>query len=200
MIPLAEELDTPHGMSKFPPITSWEARDNLPRVLGDSAIRRPQLQKRLRLYQRMRRRQTRDIFPERPLCFPEITNNPPVAKLATPPAFKAWAGQTINATFDASGSSDPDPGDTALLTYSWDFNNDGVFGNPKDGGTDIIPLKSTHQHLYRQSGFGESNRSKRRIEHRHRIGEHDMVHCPERQGHRRHRPERSTARPLYRSH
>jgi len=30
-------------------------------------------------------------------------------------------------TFDAGGSSDPDPGD--VLTYSWDLNGDGVYGD-----------------------------------------------------------------------
>ena len=49
------------------------------------------------------------------------TNNPPIASFTYTPE-KPSAGEDI--TFNASGSSDPDNG--TVLTYSWDFNNDGV--------------------------------------------------------------------------
>jgi len=41
--------------------------------------------------------------------------------------------------FDASGSYDPDPGD--VITFSWDFDDDGVFGDEYDEGTDDNPIK-----------------------------------------------------------
>jgi len=42
--------------------------------------------------------------------------------------------------FDASDSSDPDSGDTCY--FSWDFNCDGIFGDPFDSGTDASPVKN----------------------------------------------------------
>ena len=51
-------------------------------------------------------------------------NNPPVASLEAS-AINGKAPMTV--TFDAGGSSDPDPGD--VLTYSWDLNGDGVYGD-----------------------------------------------------------------------
>ena len=51
-------------------------------------------------------------------------NQPPVANAtATPTSGDA----PLTVSFDASGSSDPDPGDT--LTYSWDLDGNGVFGD-----------------------------------------------------------------------
>ncbi|HTO68372.1 MAG TPA: DUF2341 domain-containing protein [Myxococcota bacterium] len=52
------------------------------------------------------------------------TNHPPVANLVATPSAGA-APLTVN--FDASGSTDADPGDT--LTYSWDLDGDGVYGD-----------------------------------------------------------------------
>lgn len=69
------------------------------------------------------------------------SNSPPIAALAPVSPKYAWQGQTITVQFDASGSTDPDPQDIPFLTYTWDFNNDGTFGDPKDGGTDIQPIK-----------------------------------------------------------
>jgi hypothetical protein len=40
--------------------------------------------------------------------------------------------------FDASGSYDPQGG---TLAFEWDFDNDGVFGDPYDSGTDEQPIK-----------------------------------------------------------
>jgi glucose/arabinose dehydrogenase len=52
------------------------------------------------------------------------TNHPPVAAIATD---KTTGAAPLAVAFDGSGSSDPDPGDT--LTYSWDLNGDGTFGD-----------------------------------------------------------------------
>ena len=53
-----------------------------------------------------------------------VANNPPIAAIAaTPPS----GATPLAVDFDGSGSSDADPGDT--LTYSWDLDGDGVFGD-----------------------------------------------------------------------
>ncbi len=52
------------------------------------------------------------------------TNRPPVAVIAANPLS---GSSPLTVAFDGSGSSDPDPGDT--LTYSWDLNGDGTFGD-----------------------------------------------------------------------
>src|SRR4029453_10446628 len=52
------------------------------------------------------------------------TNNPPTP-LATGSPTSGTAPLTVN--FDGSGSSDPDAGDT--ISYSWDLNGDGTFGD-----------------------------------------------------------------------
>jgi PKD repeat protein len=51
-------------------------------------------------------------------------NRPPVASATASPT-EGEAPLTVN--FDGSGSSDPDPPDT--ITYSWDLNGDGTFGD-----------------------------------------------------------------------
>src|SRR4029453_3066171 len=51
-------------------------------------------------------------------------NNPPTA-VATASPTNGAAPLTVN--FDGSGSSDPDAGDT--ISYSWDLNGDGTFGD-----------------------------------------------------------------------
>jgi hypothetical protein len=70
----------------------------------------------------------------------ESYNMPPVADLETPGPGYGWTGGSIAVEFDASGSYDPDPGD--ILTFTWDFNNDGTFGDTYDKGTDDKPIKN----------------------------------------------------------
>jgi glucose/arabinose dehydrogenase/PKD repeat protein len=66
-------------------------------------------------------------------------NQPPTAVMqATPTSGNA----PLTVTFDGRGSSDPDPGDK--LTYSWDLDGDGIFG---DATTACCPT-----HTYVQPG------------------------------------------------
>src|SRR5262249_6338965 len=51
-------------------------------------------------------------------------NQPPLAVASADPTGGA---APLTVQFDGSGSSDPDPGDT--LTYSWDLDGDGTFGD-----------------------------------------------------------------------
>jgi PKD repeat protein/glucose/arabinose dehydrogenase len=52
------------------------------------------------------------------------TNQPPIASATGSPTS---GNAPLTVQFDGSGSSDPDPGDT--ITYSWDLNGDGVYGD-----------------------------------------------------------------------
>jgi glucose/arabinose dehydrogenase len=67
------------------------------------------------------------------------SNEPPTAVLLANPTSGA---APLTVTFDGRGSSDPDPGDH--LTFSWDLNGDGQFG---DATTDCCPT-----HTYTQAG------------------------------------------------
>jgi PKD repeat protein len=78
------------------------------------------------------------------------TNNPPTAVASASPT-SGTAPLTVN--FDGSGSSDPDAGDT--ISYSWDLNGDGTFGDATaakpsytygSGGTYTVKLKVTDNH------------------------------------------------------
>src|SRR6185503_6529249 len=51
-------------------------------------------------------------------------NQPPIVAAT---ASKTFGELPLSVQFDASASHDPDPGDT--LSYSWDLNGDGTFGD-----------------------------------------------------------------------
>jgi hypothetical protein len=71
-----------------------------------------------------------------------IANTPPVCSVsASPTTYIGPAPGVI--TFNASQSYDPDQGDT--ISFSWDFNNDGTFGDSYDSGTDSQPVKNFTQ-------------------------------------------------------
>jgi len=53
-----------------------------------------------------------------------VGNHPPVADADGP--YSGVVGQPV--TLDGTGSYDPDPGDS-IVSYSWDLNNDGEFGD-----------------------------------------------------------------------
>jgi len=69
---------------------------------------------------------------------PPNANNPPICSI-TANLVTYTGSQPVSIEFSASGSYDPDQGD--VLTYSWDFNGDFIFGDPFDSGTDIQPVK-----------------------------------------------------------
>jgi glucose/arabinose dehydrogenase len=78
------------------------------------------------------------------------SNTPPIAKIT---ADKTNGSTPLTVNFDGTGSSDPDTGDT--LSYSWDLNGDGTFGDsaaPKPsftyttGGTYTVKLRVTDSH------------------------------------------------------
>ncbi len=59
-----------------------------------------------------------------------------VAEIVTPPPH--CPGDVIE--FDGSGSYDPAGG--TIVKYEWDFDGDGVYGDPYDSGTDVNPSKA----------------------------------------------------------
>jgi PKD repeat protein len=86
----------------------------------------------------------------REIKYAGANNNPPVA-VATATPTSGVAPLTVN--FDGSGSSDPDAGDT--ISYSWDLNGDGTFGDSTvakpsftytSTGTYNVRLKVTDNH------------------------------------------------------
>jgi hypothetical protein len=52
--------------------------------------------------------------------------------------------------FDASGSYDPDPGDT--LSFAWDFDGDNVFGEPVHDSYTGDPDNPTHTYYISYTG------------------------------------------------
>jgi len=75
-----------------------------------------------------------EISPEAP-----PPNEPPTAN-AEADVTNITVGDTV--TFDASGSTDDDG---IIVSYEWDFDGDGVYGDPYDGGTDVQPQKIFNQ-------------------------------------------------------
>ncbi|MCK4719515.1 hypothetical protein KAU08_02580 [bacterium] len=67
-----------------------------------------------------------------------IVNANPVCELEVLSPTMPYDGWAVMVEFDASGSTDPD-GDP--LTFSWDFDDDGTFGDPYEAGTDDNPQK-----------------------------------------------------------
>ncbi len=64
-----------------------------------------------------------------------VTNILPVAHAVANTATEIYRTETVE--YDATGSTDLDCDDIVL--YEWDFNDDGVYGDPFDSGTDITP-------------------------------------------------------------
>ena len=58
-------------------------------------------------------------------------NHPPNCSFVCLTSMPASGPSPVSISFDASGSTDPDPGDT--LSYTYDFNGDGVYGDPYTG-------------------------------------------------------------------
>ena len=69
-------------------------------------------------------------------------NQPPVCdiKVVTPMPKSGYGPQTVE--FNASASADPEG---QPLTYEWDFDNDGTFGDSYNSGTDAHPFKTFNQ-------------------------------------------------------
>ncbi|WBB77584.1 PQQ-dependent sugar dehydrogenase [Micromonospora sp. WMMD882] len=66
-------------------------------------------------------------------------NQPPVAQIAASPTS---GPAPLTVSFDATGSTDPDPADQGKLTYQWDFTNDGT----------VDSTAATVQHTYPAGG------------------------------------------------
>jgi hypothetical protein len=60
-----------------------------------------------------------------------------VAEIVSPPPYCPGVG----VEFDASGSYDQDEGGSSIVSYAWDFNGDGVYGDPFDSGTPANPTR-----------------------------------------------------------
>lgn len=54
-----------------------------------------------------------------------------VLQVVTVPPYVNWADDCEDVEFDASGSTDPD-GDSGNMTFDWDFDGDGAYGEPGD--------------------------------------------------------------------
>jgi glucose/arabinose dehydrogenase/PKD repeat protein len=102
-----------------------------------------------------------EIGPENDLYYVDLTggtvrrfhyssgNQPPVARLqATPTAGNA----PLQVSFDATASTDPDPGD--ILTYQWDFTNDGTFDATGATAGYTYPTVGTYTAKLRVSDIG----------------------------------------------
>jgi len=63
-------------------------------------------------------------------------NLPPVSIMEATTPTEIKANEPV--TFDASGSYDPDG---TIISYKWDFNGDGIYGDSYDSGTDINPTR-----------------------------------------------------------
>jgi hypothetical protein len=57
-------------------------------------------------------------------------NNPPIRVINTITHMPYIGSLPASIEFDATGCSDPDPGDS--ITYEWDFDGDGIFSEPVD--------------------------------------------------------------------
>ena len=69
-------------------------------------------------------------------------NKPPVCDLDVLTAMPATGWVPVPVQFDASGSSDPDPGD--VFTFAWDFDGDNIFGESPDDDYTGTPPNPTH--------------------------------------------------------
>lgn len=72
-----------------------------------------------------------------------IDNTPPTCDLQVVTSLPAEGWDSgVPVAFDATGSSDPDPGD--MISYAWDFNNDGLFDTGVEDSYYGDPATPTH--------------------------------------------------------